>query len=396
MKKVRKRFVRILWYCCLVGVIALGLIFVVGCSSSDDDGGGGPDTLSLYNFTLDMDPDEVNGVLAAPQAEQFKPGPVEVSWSEGEDSYRLKLSGQIRGSLDRTDNTYTVNDDTEVWVEDFSDPDPFVGNLEIDVTADFVIPEDDPPTSGSLTVWSPISVFQGASFPQDVVMYEEITVTVGIDPVDGPGVTITTDDGPATEFLTWQELADLGDEDPLWQLKGAFGLDSFDFLLERSQFVTTVFDRIDDLEGQGALVDGVAVVNSCSEFPDGNVPEGLPPQGTNEFTWYDVTTDGDVGPGDDFDWYFYNCWDNDPGDSIDDLYNGGMNLFGYTAVENDNGTLIRIGFEPYGGDPGGVHFDEFLATEIRDDGGTYSHDEEGAATLNGGFTIVFYEPEDDV
>jgi hypothetical protein len=162
-------------------------------------------------------------------------------------------------------------------------------------------------------------------------------------------------------------------------------------LFFRKDEVQRTFDIIPDHED--VFEEGVPQRDSFSAFNVGENPAGVLQEGYNDFTWNDVTGDVEVGPGDSFVWYFDDCWDDDPDDDIDDLYNGTINLMNYVDNEED-GVTIRIGYEPPVEGPGGVYFENFEISEIEEDGGIYSHDSASAVTLNGGYIIVFYEPED--
>lgn len=372
------------WYLCLIGVITLGLVSIVGTGGDDD--GGGSDTLRHYNFTIDMDPVEKNGVSAEPQAVVVlpdKPGPLVVSYSDDSGDYILELSGVVYGSIDTKDGDYTIFDElneasTIVQAMEGEGSDEYFGPLTLNVTADIEIPEEDPPATGAWTVQSGD---------------ETITVTVGVDQEKGAGVTITTTDqtqDPFTKFYGWGEFFEylLDSDEPEWQRKAAFSGSIIRFLIENSQFLTTTFDIIPDLED--VLEDEVPVRDYCSAFNEGENPADVRQEGYNDFTWFDVSDDGEVGGGDSFQWEFVDCWDDDPEDDIDDLLNGTIDLRGYTEVE-DGGKTVRIGYEL----PGGVEFTEFCLSEIEEvDEGVYTHDTTYAVTVNGGFTIVFYEPED--
>ncbi|MBW2638474.1 MAG: hypothetical protein JRC86_13385 [Deltaproteobacteria bacterium] len=349
MNKVRKRFVTTVWYCCLIGVVTLGLVSIVGTGGSDDDGGGGSDILPVYNFTINMDKEE-----------GIKPGPLSVAF----DSYVLEASGIIEGSMNTGDGGYTISDTTSVSVSDVGDPTLFDGGLSIAVTADIVIPDDGPPTSGGWTVQSGEPV-------------ETITVTVVVTP--DPGVTITTDDemeDPDTVTITWEQLDALmgGVDVPLWQQKASFVSGFFQFMLDdQTPFIADTFGIIDDHD-------------DVFEDSDGKTPDGVDQEGYNDFTWFDVEDDDSVGPGDSFEWTFVDCWN-------DDLFNGEIALRGYTNDE-EGGITTLIGYKPSSLEaPGGVEFIDFEISEIR-------YEVEGpytigtVYTLNGGFTIVFFEPED--
>jgi hypothetical protein len=380
MKKVKKRFVATVWYFCLIGVITLGLVSIVGTGGSDDDGGGSA-TLPVYNFTIDMDPvqepneAEPQGASTVPN----KPGPLSIAF----DIYELIFSGKIEGSMNTEGGGYTISDTTSVTVADVGGTQLF-GNFSIAVTSDIVVPDGGPPTEGAWTVQS-----ESMAQAPDI---ETITVTVVLTP--DPGVTITTseqtqDPNPVT--LTWDELRNLigSQSAPLWVQKAAYASEFFQFMLdEQTPLLVGTFDEIipalEDAIEMDVLVEGDAMRDSCYAFPDGKTPDGVDQLGYNDFTWYDVSDNDAVGPGDSFQWTFVDCWN-------DDLFNGEIALRGYTSVE-DGGTITRIGYEPYGG-PGGVEFMDFEISEIiLEVEGPYTI---GAVyTLNGGFTIVFYKPLD--
>ena len=286
MNRMRKSFARMVWYCSLISVIALGLVSIVGTGGSDDSGGSGSgsDTPPVYNFTIDM-----NSSLefkAEPQVAvgPEKPGPLQVSFSDGENDYELHLSGQIEGTLDTSHGDITVGTDSQVAVSDMGDIDPaeYLGYLIIDLTTEFAIPQGGPPTVGAVAVQSPRTV-SGLSLPQGAPDFETITVTIGVHPVEGAGVTIATDDpeaDPNSVFKTWEQTDALLDgEGDLWQQKGAFAIDVIQFVLDQADRAAESFSFISDYEVDLETAgDGETIELNCSIFPGDNIPLGLEPQ----------------------------------------------------------------------------------------------------------------------
>jgi len=395
MNPMRKRFARMLWYCSLIGVIALGLVSIVGTGGgSDDSGGSGSDTPPVYDFTIDMNPSIE--FKAEPQIAIVpeKPGPLEVSFSDGENDYELNLSGRIEGTLDTSHGDITVGTDSQVTVSDMGDIDPaeYLGFLIIDVTTEFAIPQGGPPRVGSIAVQSPRTV-SGLSLPQVAPDFETITVTIAVDSSDRAGVTITTDDpaaDPNSVFKTWEQTDALLDgEGPLWQQKGAFGVDVIKFVLDQADRASESFSFISDYEADLETAgDGETIELNCSEFPDGNVPADLDKQGTITFGWDDDSDDGSVGSGDSFSWYFNDCWNDNFDDGDLNLYEtGGVIFNGYTQ-EKSGEFIARAGYEPDEG-PGGVFYDNLVLGEVEDSDGTYTYDSDYSVNLGGGFTLIY-------
>lgn len=373
MKSMRKRFITTVWYFCLIGVITLGLVSIVGTGDSDDDGKS--DTLPVYNFTIDMDPPVLNG-MAEPQGTTTvpdKPGPLSIAIPYGVYNYILEVSGTIEGSINTEDDGYTIYNTTSVQIVDDAGDKFYLGDLSIMVTTDIEIPDEGFPTAGVWTVQSE-SMTQGG---------ETITATIVVTPE--PGVEIYNSVlGGEPVFYNWEDFEALTKDGEIWEQKAVYASELFKFMLnEQTPLITDTFGLIGDL-GEG-LEDGEPLTDWCSVFPEGQSPLDMPEQGYKYFTWFDVEDDDVVGPGDSFSWDFEYCWWYNQA-----LFDGDIDLRGYTNVE-DGGVTKRIGYEPSLDGPGGVYFDNFTIYQITYGGDRY--ETYNPMTLNGGFTIVFFEAD---
>ena len=210
-----------------------------------------------------------------------------------------------------------------------------------------------------------------------------------------PGVEITYwpngDGEPAGDVVeyTWEQLDGLLEDlaAPSYAQIASFAYGLLRFVYEQGELVILALEFIG--ENDVALEETGPIVETCDTFPRTSVPE-VPNPGTSTFAWSDANADNSIGPGDSFFVDFANCWDDDPADSIDTLYNGTVELVNYTEVES-GGVITRIGFEPSSG-PGGIAFTGFAITETEDDGNSILVFDAETISLSGGFAMVFTSP----
>jgi len=137
-----------------------------------------------------------------------------------------------------------------------------------------------------------------------------------------------------------------------------------------------------------SMPDTSPVTVMCEAFP-GAPPAGVLNQGMCELTWLGS---GDIKPGDSFHWNFTDCWVTDGPDS-GQLANGAIDFSGYTRVVDSNNRLVRLGFEPFDQQPGGVVYEGLTITEtVEVEAGMFELDASTRVVLDGGLAIVFFEP----
>lgn len=245
-----------------------------------------------------------------------------------------------------------------------------LGDVDVEIVEDLTIPVDGPPTSGAL-----------------LMTWGETLVRADVTSAP-PGVNISVDGGAAT-YYDWDALEDALDAGAMAPTEVAVaGLASggVRVMIELMGMVVESFDLIDD---------DLIYYNPFTVYGDGFAPTHVAPPGVEDpgfFTlgWDDAPGAGfdEVGPGDSFEWNFWDYWEDDPFEDYDDFYVGRILLENFTEVLDANDRLVRIGFEP-SAQPGGVTFDDFTRGEV-DLFGTMPQVHLDT-TFNGRLTIVFYE-----
>jgi hypothetical protein len=153
-------------------------------------------------------------------------------------------------------------------------------------------------------------------------------------------------------------------------------------------FVTEVFGFIGD--EAVALQDVGYISETCDAFSSLSLtpPQDVPDQGMRSLYWYDVNTNGSVGPGDSFEGSLDNCWI-----SPDQLLNNSVEFNGYVEnVDENRGVITAIGFTSDSPpNPGGVFFNGFsiAETEVLSPPNAEITNVIG---VEGGFSILFTEP----
>lgn len=271
------------------------------------------------------------------------------------------------------------------------------GDFSVEATADWTVPADSDPESGTLVVT------RGKERIEVAVINNGTAVRVSWDAA-GDGVY-----EESAEF-TWNEFDDLEDDPAAteWQLLGNFAYDgTIEFMFELAQVGIEAFDFIDEDLAQT----GGQVVVLCDAFSDLGLsvppaPPTFPDQGALTFSWIDDGSDGGTGPdgavgvGDSFVMAFDYCLEIDPDDDIEELVNGEVGLNSLTeAYEQRTAgeTLVRIGWEGPGvaERPGGIEFRELEEWEIFDadgDGAGTVAAAELVSVIDGRMTLVFFEP----
>lgn len=321
-----------------------------------------------------------------------------------EDSLVLSQNSQatitstlLTGSYNRITQAFTLNVQPEamsVAAPDFlSTLDTELGNdigevvdfshYSLHVTTAFAWVGDDNPTSGEFDI---------RDAPDPV---RKITVRV-IPDADGmgtPGVEIIlVPASPPSQSIsmTWAEFDSIFAEptaEPYARI-AAFAHSMLRFMYDQGELVILALEFISEND---TLMEQIGTIEeSCDTYP---LPPDPPPTvipGMSTVGWYDANNDIGLGPGDTVYLGFTECWDDDPIDDFDTLYDGGVNLVNFTEVES-GGVLTRIGFEPSGG-PGGVQFDYLEITETETTMTNVVIATMETITVHGWFSIVFTSP----
>jgi hypothetical protein len=161
-----------------------------------------------------------------------------------------------------------------------------------------------------------------------VLGFDRVMVTVN----SLPGVTIeafnlnTSVFGPVQ--LTWVEFDAVEDDlaAPTYQKVARLGYSGWQTVYKKISLAYTNLEGI--VTNDSALQSSKSITLNGTTFPAAGAA-------TLKITWID-DGNGQLGPNDDFDSLFAEWWVNTPG-GIDDLYNGALNLTGYTETSNSIG-----------------------------------------------------------
>jgi hypothetical protein len=324
-----------------------------------DDGGDDPGPVNIlptYNFLLANVPGD--NLLTA-------------SINSGI-SVSIDIDGLLHNSLDLSVSTsnevtmlsYTIRAGSRIDVIVSSDGIlPLDGTTAVTVTEDVEVSLGSPPSSGAF----------------DVVVPGE-TVSVAVTPF---GVQLSLNGGAPVDY-SWDEFGGLMEDDTyeVWVRRASLASDAFEFLYD---FSIDAGDILDDLE---LLATNNPLVEPCDMFT-GTPPAGVLAQGEMTLTW---TGAGEVSPGDDFVWQFNQCWFDEPGEPIDELFNGTVTLENYTeTVDFNTNTLFEIGFGSLSGNPGGIMFDLTLSGTVENNG-VFTISPDNVIAITGGFAMIIQAP----
>ena len=197
------------------------------------------------------------------------------------------------------------------------------------------------------------------------------------------GVQLSMNGGANVDY-SWDEFGGLMEDDTyeVWVRRASLASDAFEFLYD---FSIDAGDILDDLE---LLATNNPLVEPCDMFT-GTPPAGVLAQGEMTLTW---TGAGEVSPGDDFVWQFNQCWFDEPGEPIDELFNGTVTLENYTeTVDFNTNTLFEIGFGSLSGNPGGIMFDLTLSGTVENNG-VFTISPDNVIAITGGFAMIIQAP----
>lgn len=168
----------------------------------------------------------------------------------------------------------------------------------------------------------------------------------------------------------------------------SFAFSMLRFMYEQGELVILALEFIGDND---TLIEQIgSIEESCDTYPFAPLPPPTVIPGMSRVSWSDASHDNSLGAGDTFYLDFTECWDDDPNNDFDTLYNGTVNFVNYTEVQS-GGVLTRIGFEP-GTVPGGVDFESLKITETETTLSNVLIADTETITLTGGFSMVFTSP----
>lgn len=291
----------------------------------------------------------------------------------GDLNVTMDIFGLLASSLDldvSADNSvtflsYTVRAGNEFDLAVTSETgSPLAGNFTVDITEDAFAVVDEQPTSGALTVF---------------VAGDRIDVAFG-----STSVQLSLNGGTPVD-IAWDVFEDLLEDEAgeVWQRRASLAANAVGFIYE---LFFTVADVLEELE---AVTQNNPTVAPCDPFT-GSPPEGVLAQGETSLTWLGS---GELSDGDDFDWRFTQCWNDDPFDSVDGLLDGTISMQEYSEIIDFNtNVLFEIGFGGLGrNSPGGVVFD-MTVSETVEQAGVFSIPPEDVIVVTGGFVMIIQEP----
>ncbi|MDJ0522361.1 MAG: hypothetical protein QNJ90_09865 [Planctomycetota bacterium] len=335
-------------------VLATCCAIAIGCGGGG--GGGGPEiqpqTLPLYEFGIG----ETNGGE-----------PFEVSFSEGGGNFSVAVmfpGTGMRGTVEPGDGDHTIAAGSMLDV-DSDVGDPLFGVFDIDVTTTINVPNDD---------WADTGTYE--------VHYGGDTTEVSFQ---GSSVRVIHDGG-APEIYSWDNFEDMvGSPAETYLQRAALAWGILEFMLDTSDVIAQTFELMEE---------DLYYFNPMSHGCDGIAPLTPPgwvsmDTGNHVFGWNDVNFDDDMGPGDNFSWYFDMCWREEDGGGEGEFWRSGtMQLLNFTEVVS-GGAYTRVGYEPFV-DDGGVFFNDVLVYETEGDGPNLEID--APRYLNGSFQIAWWAP----
>ena len=363
----------------LLAILMAGIVTLIG------SGGGGGDDYSEGGGTYSLLPFYALRITGVDEPLDALPIGISVTLEEGGSTHFLRIDPQsLDGGFSCDPVTEicalaSIDTTTHVDVYDESTPETLFGDFRINVLSQVVFDTDDTPVAGSF------QLVQEGGFGFITV---DITLCSGV-----PGVEIA-DDGTILGCYTWSQFDALMDTSAVVAEQAsamAFGV--IEFLLELADI--TALNSFDLMEYDFENIGNVTL--SCDSFSGAGFTPPPPiaawDQGEVIFHFMDENADLEMGPGDSFGYIFNFCWDDDPADNIDDLFSGIIELISLTETVNTADVLVRIGYEGMtSGKTGGVFFDNFVWYETESDSVTNTTSFTSQLTLNGGMSVVFYQP----
>jgi hypothetical protein len=375
MNTEKNRHTRFLSITGLTTVILFGILSVLGSGGGgDDEGGGGSIDVGLlptYNFNI-------NTTAAYNSAGQPSNGiTVSVSTIDANMQVIPALTGTF--SCDPATELCGLHSiDSGSAINLIASSGTLVGNFSITIAEEVIIGVSGEPVIGTIRIKQPPSE-------------DSIDIVMATCPT-GAGVNISYNGipypDPDNSCFTWEQFEQQFDSGDPVLIAAVLGFQVIDFLFEQVNFVTEVFGFIGN--EAVALQDAGFISEPCDAFSSAGLvpPTDVPDQGSRTLYWYDVNTNGSVGPGDSFEGSLDNCWI-----SPDQLLNNSVEFNGYVEnVDENRGVITAIGFTSDSPpNPGGVFFNGFsiAETEVLSPPNAEITNVIG---VEGGFSILFTEP----
>jgi hypothetical protein len=246
-----------------------------------------------------------------------------------------------------------------------------VNRFRIMAGSTIVLPAQGPPTTGV------VAIDQLDGEPVHIIIMFSGTV---------PEVRVDYGATDEETFDTYEGFEALRASTIPRQRLACFAVDVFRFLRTQVDLVSYGLDWIghhDEALGSGPYEDTGDSFSQSGLTP----PAGIVNQGRFTARWHDTSGNGEMGPGDRFDFAMEHMWNDDTSSDEDLILDGTAALTGFTDVVNPAGETLRIGFEPYGSDPGGIFLTDW--TEYFTTTNPPAVSVHTTFVINGAFSLVF-------
>lgn len=253
--------------------------------------------------------------------------------------------------------------------------------IDKDMVFQQLFPPDVRITINAFYVWmdTPVSVDKnGRVLSGNLRFSSPNPIRVSANPdVDGagtPGYDITLivfGEVVVSTSLTWEQLDAIGDDPTAvdgYLAVAWLGLRGIEFAYQNAQQILTGYEYC--FKNRVFITDPApetVVTLPCNTYP------GNGSSGTIDYTWIDENLNQNIEPGDSFRVTYNNCWLDDPQDSIDEYFNGKIELMYYYDVRQP---FIYMGVES-------ANLVNLTRTEtVEDAGGVYTVDVDSETTAN--------------
>lgn len=225
-----------------------------------------------------------------------------------------------------------------------------------------------------------------------VISDGDLSVLVAFVPVSGQnGVSLSLNGGEPVLYTADAFEGLIGTAAEVWKRKASLGYFILDYLMDQVFFVSDTVNIIETHGGDLAAKGSITFL--CDSLVPGSDPDPLKPEYTRTLAWYDLNTSGMPDSGDGLRWLFFACWENDPGDLVNDLVEGIVDLSGVTVErkqQNGRQVIAGFGFVSGAGQPVGVLYKDFTWIRVEEEfSGPFAFDPFKEFTISGGFNIVF-------
>jgi hypothetical protein len=348
-------------------IVVLSVLFLGGCGGGGD--GDVVDTPATVPDVLSYEIKQADGI--------------DLVIDQGGEQVTIS-SSLLTGSFERNDSDFTL---VPFGPAMSVDAESFLGGLYDTQFNQYVLQVN------KILIWSGDSSPTDGEFDiRDQTAQALIRVNITPTGVDLAYSPPSGAESPLSSSISWEVFDGLFEDESAeeYQRIAAFAYNLLRFMYEQGGLVIDLLEYLSD--NDLLLEQNLSLFKSCDTYPYATT-ETVSDPGETLITWTDESSDGSLGPGDNFLVFFTECWDNEETDDFDQLYHGEVNLVNYVEVE-DAGMITRVGFEPFETQSGGIDFVNFeiIETETEVNQQQVIIDEASKLILNGGFSMVFTSP----